>query len=187
MRTRAPFILLAVLVLLACLWLFRSAPSAPRAADLSVVFLGLTNDPGRSVYPVLSVLPGVSGGRGLHALFAVTNISQGRYVQFGISTVETHRGDTWRAYDSKVFPAALGALWSPGYSALYAVPWPEGLPTDTPWRLRLWVAREPLPELAFVNQRLGRELFRPQGRHAVTSSSVTPLRLTGFRPAKSRG
>ena len=30
-----------------------------------------------------------------------------------------------------------GSRWSPGYSCLYAVGWPPGLPEDTRWRLRL--------------------------------------------------
>jgi hypothetical protein len=140
MRRPARFILLAALLLLACFWLIRSAPSGSRAADLSVVFLGLTNDPGGSVYPLLSV---VSSGRGLHALFAATNISQGRSVQFGISTVETQRGDIWRAYDSKVFPAALGALWSPAILPSTPSPGPRGCrrtrrgDCDCGWRVSL--------------------------------------------------
>ena len=184
MRSRGLFVLLAGLVLLACIWLFHSVKSAPATADLSVVFLGLTNDPGESVYPRLSV---VGDGRGLHALMAVTNVSQRQYLQFGISAVETQEGGGWRSqastdFASARFGSALGSMWSPGFGALYAVPWPAGLATDTPWRLRLWVEREPKAIAALVNDLLKRTLFRPHGRHTVTSSVVTPLRLLAGEP-----
>ena len=179
MRSPGLLVLLAALVLLACIWLFHSVKSTPATADLSVVFMGLTNDPGRSVYPRLSV---VSDGRGLHALMAVTNVSQSQYLQFGISAVETQDGSGWSSQGSPVFAPALGYMWSPGHGGLYAVPWPAGLATDTPWRLRLWVMREPKPILALVNDRLKRVLFRPHGRHTLISSVVTPLRLLAAGP-----
>jgi hypothetical protein len=137
-------------------------------------FRGLTNDPGPSVFPRLSV---VGNGSGLYALFAVTNISQKGNVQFGISGVERQTSDNWTAHESDLFKGALGFMWSPGHAAFYAIPWPPGLPADSPWRLRFWVMREPKPILHLLNQRLRRELFRPYWRHTVTSSVVTPTGL----------
>ncbi len=183
MRHCRPLILLGALVLLACVWLLSTRSSSQRG-DLSVEFRGLTNDPGASVFRRLSV---VGDGRGLYALFAVTNISQKGYVQFGISGVERQSNDTWTAHESEVFKPALGFTWSPGFGAFYAIPWPPGLTTDRPWRLRLWVMREPKPILRLVNQRLGRELFRPYWRHTVTSSVVTPTRLHESGPGEPGG
>jgi len=100
--------------------------------DLSVTFIGLTNDPGRSVFPVLSVL---SDGIGLHALFAVTNIGRQAALQFGIMAVETQRGtgssvmfptgfkrceteidDGCRATGAVgFFTGPLGMQWRPGH------------------------------------------------------------------------
>jgi len=162
---------LGLTLLLACFWLARAKrPSPPN--DLFAGFLGVTNNPGGSVYPWLSVL---GDGRGLYALFGVTNIDQSHYVRFGISAIETHGNEGWRADRSWRFEQELGSVWAPGHSCVYAVPWPDGLATDTPWRLRMWVMREPKLVFVALNQRLGRELFRPHGRHSITSDVVAPI------------
>jgi hypothetical protein len=176
MRTRALFILLVALVLLMCLWLFKPARSSLTAGDFSVVFIGLTNDPGPTIRRQMSV---ISDGRGLHALFAVTNISQEGDLNFGISTIETQSGEDWIPHKSKVFAAPLGLTWSPRHAAIYAVPWPDGLAAVTPWRLRLWVTQDPKPIFDSVNQILKRDLFRPHGRPDVISSVVKPGANTG--------
>src|SRR5437660_1336347 len=96
MNSRGPIIAL-VISLLACAMLFGLRRATKAQNDLSVTFIGLTNNPGRSVFPALSVL---SDGTGLHALFGVTNVSQQAALRFGILAVETQRGSG----SSKVFP-----------------------------------------------------------------------------------
>ena len=169
-----------------------------------VHWLGLTNDPGKSVYPVLSVL---SDGIGLHALFAVTNTAQQAALQFGIMAVETQRGtgssvifptgfkrseteshDGWRATEAGgFFTGPLGMQWRPGHGCVYAVRWPTAVRPETPWRLRLWVRREPNLYLTLINQRLHRELFRAYGDHTVTSSVVHPFKLLSDKSKKALG
>src|SRR6266702_6420972 len=127
MRFRRLCISLGVVLLLTCIWLgyFVRAPSPN---DLCAGFLGITNNTGTSVYPRLSV---IGDGRGLYALFAVTNISQGHYIRFGLAANETQVNEGWRADKSGVFEEGLswvfgqelGSVWSPGYSSVYAIPW----------------------------------------------------------------
>jgi|KBSSwiStaDraftv2_1062776.scaffolds.fasta_scaffold210839_3 hypothetical protein len=147
------------------------ATSRPRPPELSVAFLALTNDPGRSAYPRMSV---IGDGRGLHALFTVSNISRVHFVQFGVDGLEKQVGNRWSELVSDDFKPALGTTWTPGFGSCYAIPWPQGLDTATPWRLRLWVKREPRGLFALVNQRVGRELFHPWGHQTTTSSVVRP-------------
>ena len=175
MLHRRPIILLAGLVLLGSVWLLIPSKS-PRPPELSVAFLALTNDPGRSAYPRLSV---IGDGRGLHALFTVSNISRVHFVQFGVDGLEKQVGNRWSAHVSDYFKPALGTTWTPGFGSCYAIPWPQGLDTATPWRLRLWVKREPRGLFALVNQRVGRELFHPWGHQTTTSSVVRPNESVG--------
>jgi hypothetical protein len=169
MRSRGPYILLAVAVLSACVWLVYRANPSSSAGDVSIVFLGLTNDPGSSVVTKRLFVAG--NGSGLHALFAVTNISAGRYVRFGIAAVETQGREGWRAVGPASDQPALGNGFARGYGWHYAIPWPAGLGTDQRWRLRLWVLREPrLLSLKLRHQGFG---LRPYGRHTVTSPVVT--------------
>jgi len=173
MRSFEIAIVLTVLGVLVSAQAVTSDMSPPRPTDLSVQFAALTNNPGRSVLRRLSV---VSGGRGLYALFAVTNTSDKLYVQFGISCIERKSGNGWKLHESESFkpPPTLGFMWSPGHGCLYAIPWPIGLGTNTSWRLQMWVMYEPEPKLALINQQLGQKLFPPHGRHLVTSSTVIP-------------
>src|SRR5882724_2272453 len=176
MRLRRLVLFLAAVALLGCAWLLiRPKPSL--RTDLSVTFVALTNDPGASAYTRLSV---ISDGSGPHALFAVSNISQVHYVQFGIVGIQKLAGDGWRDQPSPYFQTLLGVKWRPGLGCYYTVPWPAGLDADTPWRLKLWVKREPVLGLrGLINQRFGRELFPPWGHHVVTSSVVRPMRFHG--------
>jgi len=170
MRIRQLVLSLGTLAMLACAWLLIRYKASERS-DLSAIFLTFTNNPGVSVFPRLSV---ISDGRGPHALFAVSNISQVQYVQFGIAGIEKAVGDVWRDYSSPSFMGPLGMSWSPGHGYYYAVPWPTGLSLETPWRLRLWVKREPRGLRLLINQRVGGP-FHPWGQHFVTSSVVRPV------------
>lgn len=151
-----------------------SCTKPPQAAgDVSVLFLGLTNNPGRSIYPQFSV---VSEGRGLHALFAITNISKNHVVQFGISDIERQTNGNWVVHETEFHKSALGMTWMPGNGACYAIPLPRELKTSAiQWRLRMWVLREPNPFLLARFQRLGLErlgskFLRTNGLHTVTST-----------------
>jgi hypothetical protein len=91
---------------------------------------------------------------------------------------ESGNADGWHATEAGgFFTAPMGMLWAPGHGCVYAVPWPRAVTAETPWRLRLWVRREPNIYLTLINQRLGRELFGPRGDHSVTSAVVRPIRL----------
>ena len=200
MRSRGLSVALVVF-LLACAVILGLRRPATMQNDLLVTFIGLTNNPGKSIFPTLSVL---SDGFGLHALFAVTNIGPEAALQFGILAVETQRGtgsslvfptgfrrsavelkdrNGWRATEAGgFFTAPMAMQWRPRHGCVYAVRWPTALGLDTPWRLRLWVRREPNIYLGFINQRLRRELFRPHGDHTVTSSIVGPFTLLSNEP-----
>ncbi len=172
MRIRGRHIAAAVPVLLVCIWLVYSLRPAAITGDICAVFLGLTNDPGSSVYPRLSA---VGTGSGLHALFAITNISPKAHVRFGIAAVEVRGPTRWQADQSVVFSPPLGDGWNPGFGHRYALPWPTGVPTNTPWRLRLWVTRERrLFSIPLHRWWLGRMLFKAYGWHTVISEVVTP-------------
>jgi len=166
--------------LLTCIWWVGYFVRDPSPNDLSAGFLAITNNPGSSVYPRLSV---VGDGRGLYALFAVTNISQGHYIRFGLAAIETQVKERWRADKSGDLGEELGSVWSPGYSSVYAFLWPANRAIDTPWRLRLWVMREPKLVFISINQRLGREVFRAYGHHTVTSDVVAPMMLHNMGPS----
>ena len=173
LSSRAIVIALLLIPAAAFLVLIVRLRSTPRPIDLSVIFVGLTNYPQRTMTPPRLAV--ISDGHGLHALFAVTNRSTDHYLQFGIDRIEKQVGNAWVEHPAVQISPALGMRWSPGYGCAYAIPWPPGVPTDAPWRLNLWVKREPGLHLGLVNQWLHREIFRPYGRHSSTSSVVPSL------------
>jgi hypothetical protein len=168
MRSRGPYILLAAAALLACVWLLHRVMTSTWAGDVSIGLLGLTNNPGSSVVARQLCVDG--NGRGLHALFAVTNISPTRYVNFGIAAVETQGTEGWRAPGPVSDRPELGNGFAPGDGWHYAIPWPAGLETNKPWRLRLWVTRQ--PRLLSIKLRHHGFGLRPNGRHTVTGPVV---------------
>jgi hypothetical protein len=159
------------LVILVWLLLIYHSPSAA-TPDIRASFIGLTNNPGPSAYPALSVLP---GSQRPYCIFGITNVSKSDPVTFGISAFEILSDETWKPqYEGDLNWQAMGQLWLPGYGTLYAVPWPSGVPRDIPWRLRLWVVREPKLIALRANQRLGTNIFKPHDRHMETSDAVVP-------------
>jgi hypothetical protein len=141
----------------------------PFSNELAFVFMGTTNNPkGWSGPPPVVV---VGDGQGWHALFAATNLTTNHCLYLGIDRIEEAAGDVW--VEHKLSSSLPSSIWSPGYSCLYAVPWPDGLPTNRLWRMNLWVRHEPPVILNWVNQRLNREVFPPRGRSCATSSLVT--------------
>lgn len=168
----APLFAVAFLFSIAYLWKAARDRSAAPANDLAVSFIGMTNNPkSTTTVPRLGV---TSDGRGLHALFSITNTSTSRWLQFGILRIEKRTGDHWKEHPSAQRSPALGYLWNPGHGCLYAIPWPSGLETNISWRLHLWVKLEPPELMQWANQRFHREFFPPYGYHTTTSSIVIP-------------
>jgi hypothetical protein len=176
LRSRPIIVALLLIPASAFLVLMMTARTKPRPNDLSVVFVGLTNDPQKTMTPPRLAV--ISNGHGLHAVFAITNRSTDHYLQFGIDRIEKQVGDAWVEHPAGQTSVALGMRWLPGYGCAYAIPWPPGLPAETPWRVNMWVKREPGLHLGLVNQWLHREIFRPYGRHSSTSSVVPSLAVS---------
>ncbi len=150
-------LLVLLLALLSLTFLNRSAP---KRSDLSATFTDLVI---------------IGNGPGLHALFTIANQSAGHNLQFGIEQVQKPAGTDWRDYPTMQSGQVLGKGWPPCFREVCAIPWPSGLPTNSAWRLRLWVKREPPLIIRQFNQRLHFQLFPPYGRHCVTSSVVVPV------------
>ena len=148
-----------------------SEPTAS-ANDLTVVFAGFTNDPVFTPSRVAVAGP----GKGLHALFAVTNRSPTNFIRFKTVSVESRIGTSWRHFEpNSEWRGMSGRIWAPGFGVLCAVAWPAGLPTSNTWRLQLSVAREPSPLRRMANEELGRELFQPAAAVMMPSPEVGAL------------
>lgn len=167
-------VLFSVLIvfLLAYTWWLAGSSNVSSKSNLSVVFVGFTNNPQHSMEPVRVEV--CQGATGVCALFRVTNASTNRWIRFDTSTVERKDGQGWAQFSPVGSWAGVGgSVWSPGYSCLYAVEWPPGLPTNTAWRLQLSIAHEPSGLRAFVNRMLHREVFGAYGSQAGVSSEVS--------------
>lgn len=140
--------------------------------DLSVVFVGFTNNPQMTMEPVRVNV--TEGANGLCALFSIANTRTDELlIQFKTASVEWNDGRGW----SRFVPTARwagpeGSLWQPGYSCLYAVAWPPGLSTNSAWRLLMSFALEPSGLRLSVNKKLKRELFGPYHWRTTVSSEV---------------
>ena len=172
MRRYTAFFVILILLLLSYKWWFTANSVVPSKSNLSVVFVGFTNNPQHTMQPVRVEV--VQGATGFCALFRVTNIGTNNHIRFNTSSVESNDGRGWADFAPiRSWAGVGGSVWSPGYSCLYAVAWPPGLPTNTAWRLKLSVAREPSGLREYVNRKLGREVFGPYGGHAMVSSEVS--------------
>ena len=170
MRRYKLFFVVLILLLLAYMWWLTRSSNVSSKSDLSVVFVGFTNNPQHSMQPVRVEV--CQGATGVCALFRVTNMSTNSYIRFDTSSVERKDERGWAQFAPVGSWAGVGgSVWSPGYSCLYAVAWPPGLATNTAWRLQLSVAHEPSGLREFVNRKLGREVFGAYGRQAAESSS----------------
>ena len=172
MRRYTAFSGILILLLLGYTWKLARNSVVPVKRDLSVVFVGFTNNPQHTMQPVRVEV--VQGATGRCALFRVTSVSTNNYIRFNTSSVESNDGRGWAQFAPVSSWAGVeGSVWSPGYSCLYAVAWPPGLPTNMAWRLQLSVAREPSGLREYVNRKLGREVFGPYRRQAMVSSEVS--------------
>ena len=154
------------------MWWLAGSASVSSKSELSVVFVGFTNNPQHTMQPVRVEV--CQGATGFCAMFRVTNVSTNRYIRFDTSSVERKDGRGWAQFAPVSSWAGVEGLdWSPGNSCLYAVAWPPGLATNTAWRLQLSVAHEPSGLRSFVNGMLGREVLGAYGSQAGTSSEVS--------------
>src|SRR5262249_545891 len=120
-----------LLLLLLAFVLARPPEEAATNGDLALTFLGMTNNPARSFRPVR--LEVVSGTNTLCAVFRVTCLTADCSIQFDQEGVETRSRGQW-VWDPIREQAISGSRWTPGYSCLYAVPWPPRVPTNENWR-----------------------------------------------------
>jgi hypothetical protein len=143
---------LGALALLSLLvWSGFRADSTPR---LTVMLVGVENDPISHPPDGPTVL---HGGRGLCAVFAVTNISKQDAIWFNTCAVEHKVGLEWRrtlvpSYLSRVLSEKpwllidsddVNDVYPPGRAWYYVVPWPPNIPTNATWRLQLRYGRTP--------------------------------------------
>jgi len=180
-RPRRYMIFFAVFVLLIvayiCLWGGHTGPTSPK---LSVVFIGMTNNPIRTMTPTrLAVCQGATGRC---AMFMVSNISSNQYIWFNTVSVEQKTETGWQQFipSSGSWFGLEGGEWSPGYGCLVAVGRPPGLSTNASWRLQVRYGREPSSLGIRLNKMIGQKLFPPglfplhrgEGEAVVQSSEV---------------
>jgi len=172
MRRYTAFFVILILLLLSYKWWLTANSVVPSKSNLSVVFVGFTNNPQHTMQPVRVEV--IQGATGFCALFRVTNVSTNNYIRFDTSSVEANDGRGWAHFAPiSSWAGVEGSVWSPGYSCLYAVAWPPGLPMNVAWRLQLSVAREPSGLRESINRKLGREVFGPYGKQTMVSSEVS--------------
>jgi len=162
--------MIVMALLLTVIWWVLATSHPANPPRLSVVFVEFTNNPVHTMQPVRVEVP--QGAKGLCALFQVSNADPNQ-IQFDTLAVDTNNGSSWARF-APVTPwrGIEGSLWLGGYSCLYAVAWPPGLPTNIAWRLELSVAKELTGLRADANELVGRKLFRPMGRVTTLSSEV---------------
>jgi hypothetical protein len=175
----------ALLLLALVVWSgFRAGSTPPR---LAIELAGVENDPITHPPNGLTVL---HGGRGLCAIFAVTNISKDASIWFTTWGLEQKVGAEWRRirvprYESRVVGKlrAGGDPWflvdsddvnnvfPPGRGWYYVVPWPANVPTNAAWRLKLRYGRAPSQMAEKIDNQLGVRFFakRRKGQTMATS------------------
>ncbi|HTH49716.1 MAG TPA: hypothetical protein VMB21_19540 [Candidatus Limnocylindria bacterium] len=158
-RRQAYLFILVVAVMLVLLWRIASRGPTSQPADLSVTFLGLTNNPVAQFKPFRLCVPG--SPTGTCALFQLKNVGRLRSIGFETLGVEQLTREGWRPFSpTGPWQGMNGSVWTPGSAALFAIGWPPGLASDATWRLTLRWRRE-LPVIKeVINQWSGRQLFR---------------------------
>ena len=180
-HSRRYIIVFAALVLLLVAYLFwQGGQTGPISPKLSVVFVGMTNNPTRTMMPIRVAVCG--GATGRCAMFMVSNTTTSQSVRFKTIAVEQKTASGWRLFipSSGSWFGLEGGDWSPGYGCLVAVGWPPGLATNASWRLQVRYEREPSSLGTILNQKIGRQLFPPglilfhrgEGEAVVLSSEV---------------
>jgi hypothetical protein len=164
------FFLLLALVVIVFLLL---PPEAPPKGDLTVTFLGMTNNPVRAVRPVRLEL--FQGATGLCAVFEVKSLATKSSIQYKQESIEKRTEAGWiTSSHNPEHTGIAGMRWTPGYRSLYALAWPPDLPTNATWRVVLSVQRETEGFRRWANERLRREIFKlpTYGKHTIYSGEV---------------
>jgi hypothetical protein len=169
-RLRQIFTILAGLILILVALLFSAHGSAP-PTKLSVVFVGMTNNPARQMTPKRIEL--CQGATGLCAMFLVSNAAPKQSFWFKTDSIEQKTPTGWQPFVPSAggWSGVEGSRWTPGYGCLYAVGWPPGLPTNATWRLQIGYGRDPSILQLVVNKKLGWELFRSGKKQSIIPSS----------------
>jgi hypothetical protein len=175
-RKRYLALLAGVVMVLLILLISRPSHTGAQANKLAVVFVGMTNNPVRTLGPPRVEV--CQRARGLCALFLVTNTAKNDILWFKTAFAEQKTGEGWKALSpgTNRWYGMEGSLWTPGCACLIAVGWPPGLPTNSTWRLRVGYGRNPSGLGILINQKLAqpmlrRDLFRDRKEENVVSSS----------------
>jgi hypothetical protein len=167
-------LLTACLYVSFALFLLRLPHNVMVRNKLSVLFVGMTNNPIRTMGPPRVEVCG--GAAGYCALFLVTNTSPKQCLWFKTGFVEQKTAGGWKrlALGTNAWSGIAGSLWTPAYGCLVAVGWPPGLPSNACWRLGMDYGAEPSGLARLVNARLGWDLFHSgKKENALYSSEVS--------------
>ena len=162
----------ALLLLLAAYLFWSGVHAGPQTAKLSVLFIGMTNNPTAVMTPTRVEV--CQGATGLCAMFWVTNIAAKQFIWFATASVEQKTETGWQPFvpSGGSWSGVEGSLWQPGYGCLYAVGWPPGLATNATWRLQVRYGREPPTLGIIINEKSGREIFKSGRQESMVPSSV---------------
>jgi hypothetical protein len=157
--------------MLVIFWFWGRGHPGTQSPKLSVVFMGITNNPMRQFSPTRIEV--CQGATGLCALFWVANITSNKWIWFKTASVEQKTDTGWLQFvpTNRDWAGINGGAWGPRYGCFYAVRWPPGLPTNASWRLQTGYGREPSHLGLVVNQKLGLEVFRSRGQESIVPSS----------------
>lgn len=175
-------LLLGLGILLASILLWINVSTRAKPDKMSVILVGLTNNPSRQSTPVrIEASPGATG---LCALFWVTNNTSDQTFWFRTSFAEQKTPSGWQRVPSNSnmpWYGVGGSIWSPNSGCYYAVGWPPGLATNSTWRLRVSYGREPSELGNRINQIIGRQIFRSAKEEGTFPSSEVKLKTKADR------
>src|SRR4029079_1636368 len=132
------FALVALLLFLGLLLILPK--EATPTGDLALIFLGVTNNPTPSFRPVR--LGMIQGAKGLCAVFRISNVTTNYVVNYRGEAIEVRTNGTWLTCRSKSADDFAGGSWTPGYSSLFAMQWPQEVSTNGTWRVVVSVSRQ---------------------------------------------
>ncbi len=169
-------VLAAVVLASLVFWLWPTPGKGSRPDKLAVIFVGLTNNPSRTMGP--SRVEVCQGATGMCALFLVTNTIRNECLWFKTAFAEQKAGGEWKQFSpgTNAWSGVEGSLWAPAYGCFMAVGWPPGLSTNSSWRLQVSYGRDPSMLRTLINEKfgepvLGRELFHRGKQESTVGSS----------------